>query len=226
MKNSGYWKFWYAPISQKTFMELFKSQKKIVLNTHVSFSFTDWTNRCKALHVILNRSDVESIFWALEQLEVLVILVRIWNFKSQNSSRPKRTMIGPLVLEANASMAPSIKMRVLMLFDPALSMYKLRAHAIWPNPLYVQTPYSCYLTHPSLCTNSAQGSATTICRRETTTSGQVPVKCQPPPPIGRGKFIKTVGRISSCKKRKEISWLWGRNITWKKGKGEEISSSL
>ena len=39
-----------------------------VMNNHVPFSFTDSTNRCKALQVILNRSDVESFCWALEQL--------------------------------------------------------------------------------------------------------------------------------------------------------------
>ena len=33
-----------------------------VINTQVPFSFTDSTSRCKALHVILNQSDVESVF--------------------------------------------------------------------------------------------------------------------------------------------------------------------
>ena len=39
----------------KTSMELFQSSKQTfyVINTHVPFSFTDSTNRCKALHVIL-----------------------------------------------------------------------------------------------------------------------------------------------------------------------------
>ena len=56
----------------KTFMELFKSPKKTFydINTKVPFSFTESTNRCKALHVILNRSDVKkSFFLALEQLQ-------------------------------------------------------------------------------------------------------------------------------------------------------------
>ena len=39
-----------------TSMELFQSPPKKLS-----------TNRCKALHVILNRSDVESFCWALEQ---------------------------------------------------------------------------------------------------------------------------------------------------------------
>ena len=54
----------------KTSMELFQSPTKLstCINTHVPFSFTDLTNRCKALHVIYNRSDVESFFLALEQL--------------------------------------------------------------------------------------------------------------------------------------------------------------
>ena len=54
----------------KIFMKLLQSPKITfyVINSHVPFSFTDSTNRCKARHVILNRSDVESIFLALEQL--------------------------------------------------------------------------------------------------------------------------------------------------------------
>ena len=54
----------------KPSMELIQSpppkKKKTfyVINNQVSFSFTDSTNRCKALHVILNRSDVG----ALDQL--------------------------------------------------------------------------------------------------------------------------------------------------------------
>ena len=39
-----------------------------VRNFHVPFSLNDSTKRYKALHVNLNRSVVESIFWALEQL--------------------------------------------------------------------------------------------------------------------------------------------------------------
>ena len=31
-----------------------------VINTHLPFSFTDSTNRCKGLHVILNRAGVEN----------------------------------------------------------------------------------------------------------------------------------------------------------------------
>ena len=38
------------------------------MNTQVPFSFTDSTNRCKALHVILNRFNVESFLGALDQL--------------------------------------------------------------------------------------------------------------------------------------------------------------
>ena len=51
-------------------MELFQIVKKNIydINTHVPFYFTDSINRCKALHVILNRSDVERYFWALDQL--------------------------------------------------------------------------------------------------------------------------------------------------------------
>ena len=51
-------------------MELFQSPKKTsyVINTHVPFPFTDSTNRCIALNVILNRSDVESFWGALEKL--------------------------------------------------------------------------------------------------------------------------------------------------------------
>ena len=54
----------------KTSMELFQGPKNTfyVINTQVPFSFTDSTNRRKALHVILNRSDVESVFSALEQI--------------------------------------------------------------------------------------------------------------------------------------------------------------
>ena len=45
-------------------MELFQRQTKN--KSHVPFTFTDSTNRCKALRVILNRSDV--LFWTLDQL--------------------------------------------------------------------------------------------------------------------------------------------------------------
>ena len=45
----------------KISMELFQSPKKTfyVIITRVPFSFTDSTNQCKALHVILNWSDVD-----------------------------------------------------------------------------------------------------------------------------------------------------------------------
>ena len=60
----------------KTFMELFQSPHKTFysINTQVLFSFTDSTNRCKAIHVILNLSDAES-FWGLwkSSMEFLVI---------------------------------------------------------------------------------------------------------------------------------------------------------
>ena len=55
--NSGYRKSWCAPISLKLQLSCSRAQK------YAPFSFTDWTNRCKALHVILNRSDVESFFF-------------------------------------------------------------------------------------------------------------------------------------------------------------------
>ena len=52
----------------KNSLELFQSPQKTLydINTHVPFSFADSTNQ--ALHVILNSSDIESFYCALEQL--------------------------------------------------------------------------------------------------------------------------------------------------------------
>ena len=60
MKNSGYCKSWWAPISLKL--------PWICSRAQVTLSFIDLTNRCKTLHVILYQSDVESLLWALGQL--------------------------------------------------------------------------------------------------------------------------------------------------------------
>ena len=70
MTNSGFWNSWCAPILRKLSWSCSRASKKTfyVINTHVPFSFTDSNNLCKALHVILNRSDVERYFWALDQL--------------------------------------------------------------------------------------------------------------------------------------------------------------
>ena len=56
----------------ETSMELIQSPPKklsmYVINAQLPFSFTKSTNQCKALYVILNRSDVDSFLGALDLL--------------------------------------------------------------------------------------------------------------------------------------------------------------
>ena len=92
MMNSGYWKSWCAPISLKLPWSCSRAKQKTfyVINTQVPFSFTDPTNRWKALRPTRHLE----LFWRRQifgglwnsSMEVLVILVRIRTFKSSNSS--------------------------------------------------------------------------------------------------------------------------------------------
>ena len=74
----------------KTSMELIRNKKKFfVINTPVPFSFTDLTNRCKALHMIFNRSGVET-FWGL--------WTSSWNFIYAQKDVQKPNFVMPELL--------------------------------------------------------------------------------------------------------------------------------
>ena len=60
--------FFIISLLCRVFYSKHKKNTFYVINSQISFYFTDSTNQCKALHVILIRSDVKVFFWALKQL--------------------------------------------------------------------------------------------------------------------------------------------------------------
>ena len=61
----GFCKSWCATISLELLWSWSRATKKTF---YVPFSFTDLSNRCNALNVILDRSGEESFFWVLDQV--------------------------------------------------------------------------------------------------------------------------------------------------------------